>query len=468
VLALVLRELREDLRSRESRNRSMYDARHGYYWGEKREDFRRAALEMLAQHRNSGRSVTFVAEYLFRGLHAHDDAIAALLAAYRSGILEIDGRRNLCIYLQERQRWKESTPLLMELVTDQPAAADLRVMLMRAHYHLGDGPALTRTLATAEAWFRENDAWNEPVIAELAAGCLETKLFAECVEHYDEAIALHVKNAPGRGVGDGILSRYYRDQAGAYSGLGRTAEAVDAAAGAIVSWGRHINQRAQDLQRLHEVLAAAEDLEQYVQRLDAEVATTGLENPILRKTLGQVFLESGRYELAAVQLGLALDAQPDDEQTHRLLVSAYDKMKCPELAAQALLRRARLASHDVGLWAQLGRRFAALEQLESSERAFTSLVETMPEESQGHQRLAEIRQQQRRWDDAAERWRQVARVRSKEPTGYLGLARCLLQLERWDEARTVIDELLSTDWPARFGDVRAETELLLNQLRKAG
>ena len=69
------------------------------------------------------------------------------------------------------------------------------------------------------AWLRENERWNEGPIAELAAGCLATELFERSVTLFDEAIALHVKSAPNRGVGDGVLSRYYRDQAGALSGL---------------------------------------------------------------------------------------------------------------------------------------------------------------------------------------------------------------------------------------------------------
>ncbi len=468
VLAVVLRELYLDLRSRQTHSRTLYDMRYSYFWVEKREDFRRAALAVLEERRDSGRTVAYAAEYLYRGLSAHEDAIAALLDAHARGILDIPARRELCVYLQERARWKESLPLLVELVADHPAAADVRVMLMRAYFHVGDVAGHRRTLAEAQAWFRENDLWNEAVIAELAAGCLDTRLFPECVDLYREAIALHEKNAPGRGVGDGVLSSYWRSCATALSGLGRTDEAVDAAAGAIVAWGGRIDERAQDLQRLRDILVSAADLEGYLVRLDQEVARTGLENPILRKALGQALRDRGSFQKAAEQLRLALDAQPNDAETHDLLVQACDKMKRPELAAEAMLERARLAAHEVGLWARLGDRLSQLEQIAAAERAYTSLVEALPNESEGHQELAEIRQKQRRWDEAAERWRQVMRVRSQEPTGYLGLARCLMQLERWDEAREVVDQLLSTSWPERFGDVRAETERLLQRIQRAG
>ncbi len=468
VLAITLHELREDLRSRQAQNRSLYDVRYSYYWREKREAFRLAALEFLEERRDSGQAVAYVAEYLFRGLSAYDEAIAALLEAHSRELLDIAGRRELCVFLQERARWKESLPLLDELIADQPAAADLRVRLMRAHFQLGNVAAHRKTLVEAQDWFREHELWNEAVIAELAAGCLETRLYADCVDLYREAIALHEKSAPGRGVGDGVLSRYWRDSASALANLGRIDEAVDAAAGAIIAWGGHISERAQDLQRLRDILVSASDLDGYLARLDREVARTGLENPILRKALGQALMDRGRFPQAAEQLRHALDAQPNDAETHDLLVQACDQMNRPELAAQAMLERARLAAHEVELWAKLGDRLSQLEQIAAAERAYTSLIEALPNESEGHHKLAEIRQRQQRWNEAAERWRQVMRVRTKEPTGYLGLARCLMQLERWEEARKVVDQLLSTPWPERFGDVRAETERLLQRIQRAG
>jgi hypothetical protein len=72
-----------------------------------------------------------------------------------------------------------------------------------------------------------------------------------------------------------------------------------------------------------------------------------------------------------------------------------------------------------------------------------------------HQALAELRQRQDRWEESLPHWRHVIRVRSKEPTGYEGLARASIRLERWDAARSAVDALLSRDWPQRFGDVAA-------------
>jgi len=464
VLAVVARELREDLRTRESRSRNLYDVRYSHFWSEQREAFRAVALAFLEGRADSGAAVAYATEYLFRGLHAWEPAIEALASACRRGLLDVAGRAQLATFLLERERWAESVPVLARLVQDRPAEVQYRAMLMRAHAGDGDREALARALAAAVAWYREHDAWSEGPIAALASACLATKLLADCVELYDEATALHTKSAPRRGVGDGTLAQYYRDLAGAHSGLGDTDRAIDAAAGAIVCWGRSTHERRQELARLEDVLAAASDLDGYVARLDAECARTGLENPIVRKALGAVYLKREAFEKAVVQLRRALAAQPGDMETHERLVAACDGMRDRRLAAEAQLDWARAAESEIALFRRLGERYAALELEDAAERAYTQLVEALPNESESHALLADVRQEQGCWADAVPEWRHVIRVRTTEPAGYLGLARSLIRLERWDEAREVVGEILAREWDARFGDVRAQGRELLREI----
>ncbi|MHC4777061.1 MAG: hypothetical protein ACYTFG_00640, partial [Planctomycetota bacterium] len=91
---------------------------------------------------------------------------------------------------------------------------------------------------------------------------------------------------------------------------------------------------------------------------------------------------------------------------------------------------------------------------EERERAITNMVEVKPRESESHEALAEIRECQERWEDAAFHWRRVSELRSGEPKGLLGLAEVLIQMGKWDEARVAVSRLLSRKWPSRFGDVR--------------
>ena len=69
-------------------------------------------------------------------------------------------------------------------------------------------------------------------------------------------------------------------------------------------------------------------------------------------------------------------------------------------AAEQLFASVELARRDIDLWVKLSERLEKLEQPAEAERARTSLVEMLPTETEGHAKLAEIRQSQERWDEA--------------------------------------------------------------------
>ncbi len=68
--------------------------------------------------------------------------------------------------------------------------------------------------------------------------------------------------------------------------------------------------------------------------------------------------------------------------------------------------------------------------------------------------LAEIRQQQNRWDEAIVHWQQVARIRALEPTGLLKLAEAQIHQQLWDDADATVRQLESRTWPSRFATTR--------------
>jgi Flp pilus assembly protein TadD len=121
------------------------------------------------------------------------------------------------------------------------------------------------------------------------------------------------------------------------------------------------------------------------------------------------------------------------------------------------------SGHDVAMMKDLGKRLERIGDAPRAERVHTNLVEMLPNESESHQALAEIREEERRFGDAAEQWRQVVRVRSQEPTGYLGLARAQLAANDKRGARETLETLLGGKWDARFGDVKAQARDLLRQ-----
>jgi tetratricopeptide (TPR) repeat protein len=336
---------------------------------------------------------------------------------------------------------------------------------MSAYFHTGRKDDLLALLKQTDAFFHEKDRWQEQVIAALAAGCLDNQLYPQSVAYYNELIPLHQRTQPRRGIGNGTLSAYYTQLAHAYAGLGKTAEAVDAAAGAIVSWGPTHQNRTQALEALKQVLRDAPDLDAYVAARDAQTAQNGLDSAVIRKALGQVYLGKGDFAKAIVQLQLAIALQPNDAETHRLLIDCLDRQGDKQKTIVALLSAAELSRRDVKLYQDLGRRLEG--QPKEAERAYTSIVEVLPSESESHALLAEIRQQQNRWPEAVTQWKQVARIRALEPTGLLKLAEAQIHLRQWDDAAQTLHKVGARSWPQRFGDVRARVRQLEGQIDAA-
>ncbi|MGD0897041.1 MAG: VIT domain-containing protein [Thermoguttaceae bacterium] len=466
LLRIVLAELRRDLRSRQQRSRYIYDRRYSLYWAEKEKDFARAAEEVYAEDRNSAAGVGYIAEFLFNGLNYHDRAIEMLLTAFRQNILEEGQQSQLVNYLHQRSRYGESIAVLLPLVEKRPDNIQYRVWLMIAYAKTRQPEQLQAALKAADEHFHKDGRWTEGNMAALAKGCLDSELFEQSAAYYKEVIALHQRTQPNRGIGNGTLSEYYRHLSAAHSGLGQTAEAVEAAFGAVVSWGPTHQNRGQALEQLKQVIRQAKDLDKYVAELDKKSRETKLENPVVRKALGQVYLERREFAKASEQLNSALEVQPNDAETHRALISCLDQQGRKEQAVEQVLAALRLLRRDIELYKDLGRRYEDLKDARQAERAYTSLVEMLVNESEGHAALAEIRQRQTRFGDAIGHWKEVARIRALEPTGLLKLAEAQLLAKQWSDAEATLDKLQSQTWPSRFSDVQNQSHQLRDRLNR--
>ncbi|HEX9794804.1 MAG TPA: VIT domain-containing protein [Planctomycetota bacterium] len=469
VLAVVLRELRLELRSRQSRSRVGYHADWSHYWGAKADDFAAVAAEVLAEQGGNEAAVRYVASYYWDGLKRRDAAADALSTALRRGILGLDGRDHLCGYLEELGRHAAAVPLLQELVAARPNQAAYHARLVRALARSDRRDAARATLAAAEAWFREHEAWREDVVAELAQSAVDVGFSEVAIDLYGQAINLHTRGRSDRGVGDGTLSHYYLQRSQVQAQLGRTIAAVDDAAGAIVAWGADDDSRRGALTWLERLLTEAEDLPAYVRHLEAEVEANGLENPILRRALGKALAARGEHAAAAVHLRLAVEAAPMDFDARRALVAALSRAGRGEESLAAWLGWARAAGHDMDLWTDLAQAIAehgGANGADRSERAYTNVVELFPNESESHQKLAQVREEQGRLAEAESEWRQVVRVRTGEPAGYLGLVRVLVLQGKGEAAAGVAREMLGRDWDERFGDVAGQLRAILPGVRQ--
>jgi tetratricopeptide (TPR) repeat protein len=309
--------MRRDLTSQRERSRYLYSNDYSYFWSEKQADFLRTANEVLAEFADSPRTYTHVAYYLWHGLDNYDRAIEVLFLANRRGLLDDGGLQQLIGYLHERQRYAESIALLEPWVDREPDRMDLRVLLLRSYHHAARPQQFDDLAAETSEHFHKDGRWNEGNIAALAGVMVEAARSELAAGYFEEAVNLRQRTAPNRGIGDGTLSNYYSQLASAYSQLGQTDKAVDAAAGAIVSWGNDQNNRQSAVQSLKNVLAAAQDLDAYVKRLDKTAAQEGTDTPVIRKALGQVYQDQMEWPQAITQYDLALELQPGDRDVHQ-------------------------------------------------------------------------------------------------------------------------------------------------------
>ena len=464
VLALAIKELKRDLRMGEARNQYIYYKHYSHFWAEKAPDFAKAANEVYAEKKTSGRRVRYIANYFRSGLEMHARAIEILMIAYNDGILDASAQNELIVFLHNEGRHGESIPLLERLLKDWPDSMHYRTLLMTAYFHSQRPEQLATLVKQTDEFFHKEGRWVEGHIKDFGKACLGCQFNELAAGYLNEAISLHQRDNGGRTLNDAALSDYYQHLADAQSRLGRTKEAVDAASAAIVCWGPRHDHRGYAIQKLSQVLSNAKDLDDYVKHLDTEAANSGQDSPILRKEIGKVYQSKGDLPKAVAQFELALALQPLDKEVHQALIVCYDGSQQTDKATRQLMALIDVDRHDLKLFTQLAERMKGNEA--EAERAATSIIEAAPNEAENHAALAELRQQQNRWDEAIPHWEQVAELRRLEPTGLLKLATAQIQQKRWEDARTTINKLNKTEWPSRFSNIQNETRQLQEQLPK--
>ncbi len=469
LLAIVVKELRRDLESRQGHNRVIYHVSHSWFWTEKRREFARVAEEVLRTRRESEADLLHIADYLYKGLELHDRAIEILFDAYRQKRLSDHGQYELAEYLIHRDRWGEAVPILESLVERHAEALGYRTRLMLAYFKTKRPDAMLALLIATDKFFHEEDRWSEEVAAQLAAACLDCELFEQTATYYEEAIKRRTEAHGGRTAGDQRLAQYYAELAYAWASLKNTEKAVESAGAAIVCWGAagDVNTRLHGTQKpldvLREVLKLSPNLDAYVAVVEQRAAESQEDSAIIRKALGEVYFARMQFAQASAQLKIAAELAPNDADVHSKLVACYDALQQPQAAAEQLFTSVEVTRRDVELWTSLANRLQALGQADDAERARTSLVEMLPGETEGHAKLAELRQEAGRWDDAILHWREVAELRKLEPPGLLALATAQLHQRQKSAAAETLNQLESTAWPARFDE---ELRSKLPQLRQ--
>jgi Mg-chelatase subunit ChlD len=466
LLKLVLDYLRNELLVRRSYNSTIISKGYpGEFWAEREDDFYRFTEKIYAQNKQNAAVVCNVADYLAEGLHRYDRAIEVLQAAQRENLLDEGGQSKLVGYLHSFNRFGESIGMLQALVEAHPDNLEYRRLLIYSYFRTNRKDEMLGLLQQTDDYFHEKDRWGEGPMAMLAGSCLQTEQYERSVQYYKELIPLHERTAANRGIGDGTLSGYYGGEAQAFAGLKRMPEAVDAACGAIISWGANVGSRAAALEALRNILRGCDSLNAYVATLDAQVAKTGSDNAFVRKALGQVYIERGQLAFAIVQLHLARELQPNDVEIYNALITCFDRQNDQRGAIHELLAKAQFARRDIGIYKDLGERLAKLHEGRESERAYTSIIEVLASEADSHAMLAEVRESQNRWADAIDQWRYVIKLRALEPTGLLRLAAAQIHEKQWDAAAETVRQLGAKSWPPRFNNTGFQIQQLEQQIR---
>jgi tetratricopeptide (TPR) repeat protein len=460
LLRVRLNELRQRLQRQDPNNRQL--GNEPIPWMHNRAAFVKVAEEVLAENKDSGDAAACIADWLYNMAGSHARAIEILLDARRRQILDRAGQARLATFLMEQGRYADALPVLDGLVGH---ADDLpwRVQLMQAYFKTKQPERLAELLQKTDARFRSGGGWQDGAMAALGKCCLDCELLEQAAGYYREAIAHYQRGRKDRvnnGSDDKTLTAYYCSLATACLRLGKSAEAIDAAAAAVLS----LPPDQRDPNLLAEVIGKVPDLDGCVARLDRQARETGLDSPLVRREIGREYSRRGERATGLEQLRLAVELQPGDAETRAALLECYDGAGDKWAAIGEMLRWRDFARRDFQLYADLAERFQAIDQPEEAERARMSIVECLPAEAESHKMLAEILQNEGRWAEASRQWEQVARIRALEPAGLLGLAAAQIHEKRWPEAQATLKKLRQTAWPARFGEVGEQIRGLEQEL----
>lgn len=457
----VLAGFEQDLVLATATNAAFWNLHYQNCWREKRPEFLAVARKVLEIHADSPTRVRYCAEQLWSALDAHEDAIAALVAADQRKPLTYDDRHVLLQWLVAERKFAAALPHADLLIAEVPDNDGHRITKARILFWLGRRDDAAHWIDATKSLCETQKRLGEATLWALGGVSFECELWPRCIEFCRAAIAMHDRAAGRVRGGDSSLASYWSLLGQALVRTGDHDGAVEAAAAAIVLWPDRSDGRRQAIDGLHSTLAAIPDLAAYLARRDAKLGKGDADAPLVRKLCGQIFAQRGELARAREQFLQARELQPEDKDTHDALISVL--VRLGDVAAQVEALRLAIATFpsELGYATKLGEALIAAGDAAEAERAFTNGVESQPSEAASHTELAQRREAQRRLPEAIEQWQQVVRIRALDPAGWLSLAKAQLAAGRRPDAKITLDHVLATKWEEHYGDVRrAAAELL--------
>ena len=457
LLVPVVASLEEHLRGGRNDGRNFWRTNYKQYWAAQTAAFHAAAMRVAELSPTDLTTLMRCAAYL-RQNRGRQLAISVLENARSRGVTSAESLTHLATWLVQDDRHADAVPVVGELLERWEPGLSAYVLAAKAHHGAGQKDRALEILTDTEKTWRERDRWTYRPALTLGRAAVEMKEFAAAERWIDESIRL-IREAGGR-----VSTPMWILLAQTRAGQARTDDAVDAVASALGATRAGSSPQRRALHTLRTILTEAADLEAYAARYEARVAKDGLDAPLLRKAIATAWMEKGNPRAALPHLLAAREIAPEDAEIHQKLVEVYDALGDGNGALAALLASLRLAPRNLEAASDLAHRFAAAGDEAAAERARTHLVEPLPEEANGHRRLAVIRQKQDRFPESAVQWRQVVRTDPLDPQGWLALARVQTRLGDKEGARTALEHVLRSDWEQRFGNVKKEAAALLEAL----
>ncbi len=432
---------------------------HSYYWAEKEDTFAATALAVFAAREPAPDLAERVANYLRGSINKPSKAVDFLQSIRRTAAFSENVQYLLATTLMEVNKHAEAVVELKQLYAARPSLR-YGLRLMGCYHTLGQREQLHQALASVEKVYAPKGAWNLGDLSRVAQTCYETQLYLDAERLYGILIPQARQANPNPRQDE--MWNYYRYQALTLIELDKTGPALDSIASAIVLWGSTFQQRADVLESLRTVMDRAKDPQAVINYLDAEARkNNGKENVLLRRMLAEVLIAKQKHGLAVSQLKLVLEIKPDDDTASKLLIQAYDVLGQSAEALQAALHRSEYVSRQTATWKELGDRLSKLNEAVQAERAYTSLIEVLPNDADSEMALAQVREGQNRWEEAVVHWKLARDYRNEDPSGLLGLAKAYLHQKQWPNAQATIDQLRkpAKPWHQRFESLKVKEQV---------
>ncbi len=368
---IVKRELERDLLTMSARSRYFYYQNGSYFWAARKRGFRAVALKVLELYGDREDIRLYTARYLWSGLNAREEAIAALDSAYQKNKLSRAGRGTLARWLCEMKRYTKALPILEQLLKEDGKRLDWRLLKLQSLAGLKKMDAARSYLKSLVAWMHEVKFWYPANVRNLAYRLEDGNMLAEASTYLEKAIRLYERD---RKRPDYWTGETYERWAKLLVRLGKHQKAYEAASAAVLSFAQPgwQSRRRQAVSVLRYVLKLHPDLKAVARAHEAEVAKTGEDVPLLRQVLGEIFFARREYALAAQQWEALRELDPLDKKNYERLVDLYGRTGDVKAQIAVVFARLQEFPRDKKQYALLAKLLRGLGDKALAQRASVS------------------------------------------------------------------------------------------------